>query len=390
MSVAQAGASEQLSPAEEAFFTSRGSDTSAFETPSTPSPAPDAGTPAPGPAAIDPPAGGLQPAAAAAPANPAMPQTDDELIAQFEQEAVDGSGKAVSGGQFIRRENFRVVSTKYKQTKQELQTERDARQKIETEASDLRSKFARMDERLRLFNEAAAKPAAPPVAAPAVPAPMPDPADDIFGAFRWQGQKIADLEKRLEQTAQDAGKTAETFQQSTAETQLRTAYANDFRNFSVQNPDVGQAYNHYLTVRHATLEAAGYADKAERIKIIEDEERGIAQRAFQTQQSPAAIIYNIAKHIGYQKAADPNPVPAAASAPVAATPAAAPAAPAAPSAVDQVTRVAAAQAAARSLSSGGGSPVIQMSIEQLLAMDDTQFAAYERANPGVVKKLMGG
>jgi hypothetical protein len=407
MSVATTGASDKLTSAEEAFFTSGGSDTSAFEKPSpaAPSPAPDAGTPAPGPAAREPaatvagqpaPAAPAAPAAGATASDPAVDEFDE-----FEREAFDEQGNAKNNGQFIRRANFRVVSGKYKATKEELRAEREARKAEQTELSTLREKHSRLDERLRLFSEATAAPkpgataatAQPAVAQPAADTPPPDPEQDIFGYVKWQGDQIVKLTAKVGETQQNVDKTAQTFQESSADTQLRTAYGNDARRFAGENPDFGHAYTHYLTVRHATLEAAGYSDQAERRQIIEQEERDIVKRAFEGQRSPAATIYAIAKQIGYQKPADP-PQPASAGeqaqpAPVAQPAAAAPA-PAAPSAVDQVNRVAAAQAASRSLSSAGGSPVIQMSIATLLDMSDPEFAAYERANPGVVKQLMGG
>jgi hypothetical protein len=410
MSVATAVASDKLSPAEEAFFTSGGSDVSAFEKPSpaAPSPVPDAGTPAPGAPAREPaatvagqaaPAGtAAAPAAGAAATDPNVDEFDE-----FEREAFDEAGNARNNGQFIRRANFRVVSGKYKATKEELRAEREARKVEQTELSTLREQRARLDERLRLFNETtapkagapapAAGQAAPAAGAAAADAPPPDPEQDIFGYVKWQGDQIVKLTTQLGKTQENVDKTAQTFQETTADQSLRTAYGNDARRFAGENPDFGSAYTHYLTVRHATLEAAGYIDQAERRQIIEQEERDIVKRAFEGQRSPAATIYAIAKQIGYQKPAAPPAVgdPALAAtaqpAPGAAPP---PAAPAAPSAVDQVNKLAAAQAASRSLSSAGGSPVIQMSIDTLLAMSDSEFATYERANPGVVKQLMGG
>lgn len=384
-------ASDQLSPAEEKYFSTGGVDTSALEPPAQPGPE-GAAAPAEPPA---PDAGSAAPAAPGA-ANPAMPATDDELIAQFEQEALDGQGKQVSGGQFIRRENFRVVSTKYKQTKEELKAERENRQKIETEANELRQRFARMDERLRLFNEALQAPPADQQQQPAAPKPMPDPTQDIFGAFQWLADQNKTLTERLEQAHKQTGEVRQSIDANTAETQLRSAYGRDAATFAQANPDFGQAYTHYLRVRHATLDAAGYTDPAQRGQIIQQEERDIVERAFKAGKSPASVIYGIAKQIGYTKPADP-PAPAGSQAPAPqgqaapqAPAASKPAAPAAPSAADEVNRLAAAQAASRSLSPGGGTAVVQMTIDQLLAMTEQEFAAYERANPGVVKALMGG
>ena len=63
-----------------------------------------------------------------------------------------------------------------------LHEERERRKAVEKERDELRERFARGDERLRILSEAMQRPAAPaqPAATPE-PAKVPDPAEDIFG-----------------------------------------------------------------------------------------------------------------------------------------------------------------------------------------------------------------
>ncbi len=407
--------SSALTPAEEAYFSTRGEDTSAFAAPSN-EPAPSAGTPAPDASSSPAPAG--TPAAPAIPgtAEPAAPTaatvpgadpTDDELITQFENDAIGEDGKPRSGGQFIRRENFRVISNKYKSAKAERDAIRVERDASNTELAKLREDRARLDERLKLFTEAlappvgqAAAPAAPAAAAPAeAPKPVPDPGTDPIGALSWlieQQTKAASEIGKAQQTAQNAQNTlsdAEAYQRST------TAFQNDARRFvAAGNADFVDAYQHSLNARAQMYFYSGVTDRNEIQRRVREDERVVVDNALKAGKSPAEAIYAMAQSLGYQKKA-PAPAPAvdpadpsAPTVPAAPAPAvpAATAAPAPASAVDEVARLAAAQAASKTLSNvGGGTPVLQMTIERLLAMTDSEFSAYERQNPGVVATLMG-
>lgn len=415
--------SSALTPAEEAYFTSRGEDTSAFAAPSNES-APAAGTPAPEPSSSSAPAGtpaapaipGADPAAPAAPAAAAVPgpePTDDELIDQTEADAIGDDGKPRSGGEFVRRKNFRVVSDKMKT----FRSERDAfKTNLDTanqELTRLRDERARLDERLRLFNEALTPPAgqtAPATTEPTAPppsAPPPDPNVDPLGTLAWlvnQQIKAASDIGKAQQTAQEAQNTlsdADAYQRTTA------AFVSDAQRFAgAGNADFMDAYHHGLNARAQMYLHSGITDRTEIQRRVKEDERIVVENALKAGKSPAEAMYNLAKALGYQKAAPAIPAPAgadpavpaaqavpavpAAPAPAAATPPApAPAAPA-PNAADEVARVAAAQAASRTLSNaGGGTPVMQMTIDRLLKMTDSEFSAYERQNPGVVATLMG-
>lgn len=126
-------------------------------------------------------------------------------------------------------------------------------------------------------------------------------------------------------------------QQDAAYQQLSTAYMEDARGYAAQTPDFGPAYKHLVNSRGNELKALGY--NVQQINAqIRREEMDIAYSAFQNRQSPAAVIYEMAKARGYAKAA-----------PAAATPPA--------KTVQEIADEATAKAAAAfSISPGGKAP----------------------------------
>jgi hypothetical protein len=69
-----------------------------------------------------------------------------------------------------------------------------------------------------------------------------------------------------------------------------------------------------------------------------------------------------------------------------------PTAPAAPAetAAEKAARISKGQAASLSLSSAGGAPAGELTLEMLASMSEADFAKMEKANPARVKALMGG
>jgi hypothetical protein len=355
-----------FTPAEQAYFASQGQNTDGLVEDAPDTPASDAAIPDP---AID--NGAVADVAAVVPDPNADPFDDLEKSAKPTRDKT---------GRVIPEANFRVVSEKYKATKAELADFKKKLEEIEAGRTTDRAELAkeremrtRIDERLKLFNEVIAPQAG---ADPQQPAPMPNPEENLFEAFNWAIAKLNDLEGKI-------GQTTQTIQHTEAETQLRTTYQADAQRFMGETPDFASAYQHVNRVRDAMLQEIGYSDPNQRAQIRMDEERALVDQALRSGKSPAATIYGVAKSLGYVKAA---PVAAAA----AAAPAAAPAASAAPSVTEEVERIAKAQAASKSLSSGGGASVGPMTVETLANMTDPEFEAYARKNPNVVKELMGG
>jgi hypothetical protein len=353
-----------FTPAEQAYFASQGQDVDGLldDTGST---APDTGGADP---VVDPKVD------TAAIVDPAADPFDE-----LEKVATDNRGKT---GKVIPEANFRAVSEKYKLTKSErdelrerVKSFEDRTKSIEGELAKEREMRTRIDERLKLFNEVIAPQAA---GEPAPPAEMPNPEEDIFGAFKWAADRIKQLEGQTSQTSQ-------TLQDTAAETNLRTTYQADAQRFARETPDFLNAYNHVNRVRDQMLESIGYNDPNQRAQIRMDEERALVAQALQAGKSPAATIYGVAKSLGYAKAA-----PAAEPTPTVPGAQAAPATPAAPSVTEEIERIAKGQAASRSLSSAGGAPAGAMTVEVLANMTEPEFEAYARKNPNVVKELMGG
>lgn len=374
--VAEALDRDGFTPAEQAYFASQGQETEGLQDDAG-SPAPDAGTPDP---AID--KGTPSPdAGAVVDAKVADPATDP--FDDFEKTAKPTRDKT---GRVIPEANFRVVSEKYKATRTELADFRKRFEEAETarkadqaELAKEREMRTRIDERLKLFNEVIAPQVAEGEKDPSL-APMPDPDENLFGAFNWAVAKLNRLEGQI-------GQTSQTLQDTTAETQLRTSYQADAQRFAGENADFADAYNHVNKVRDAMLESIGYSDPKQRAQIRMDEERSLVAQAIKAGKSPAATIYGVAKSLGYVKVAPVvAAVPAAGVVPATQVAAAG----ATPSVTEEIERIAKAQAGSKSLSNGGGAAVGAMTVETLANMTEAEFEVYARKNPNVVKELMGG
>jgi hypothetical protein len=344
--------SNGLTPAEEAYFASGGTVTEGL-TQEAPAAAPI--TPAPTPAVA--PNAGAQPAPSPAP-------DDDE-----------GEEIAGAGGQKRRMVDYRALKetrTKFKELQDRYESDRSQWVKD-------RETQARLDERLRLLNEALSPdPAFQQQQQEEVP---PNPEEDIFGFVRH-------LNKQLEAIKGQTQEVAGTVAANDEESRLRTAYQNDARRFAMATPDFGAAYAHMLKARGDMLTMQGF-DEKQISEILLNEERGLVRQAFQSGKSPAELVYGMAKSFGYQPAPlNPNPTPVpvptvpATGVPVPATPAAA--------ASDEIARIQAAQAASRSLSNGGGAAAAPMTVESLANMSQAEFNQFVRRNPEIARQLMGG
>lgn len=238
--------------------------------------------------------------------------------------------------------------------------------------AEMQQKWARLDERLSIFRQAAEESVAEATHPPAAP---PDPEADPFGYMRHLG---AQLEGLLGKTTQVETRV----QERDAATQLESAYTTDARNFARATPDFGQSYVWLMRNRDAELAAAGYADPQERARIILADERDIVARALKARSEnpqapgPSQVLYGLAKARGFQ----PQPAPA----PAAGNGGAAPPRPAAPAngetVTAQVEAIARGQAASRSLSQGGGAPApAALDLAKLSEMSDEEFTAWRQA-----------
>lgn len=382
-----------FSPEERAQFESMRETESATPEPSTPDPAPSAVPgPADAPAADKPPAAGAAaPGAAEAPTAGEEDDDDEAPPAPVPGAPIDPNAqrqpRRVAYGKFQRLE------ARYK----ELQTKFNEKDQITT----------RLDERLKLLNEALATPQTTQPAAEEDP--EPDSEKDIFEYVKWQKRQIAKQGETIK-SIQEGRQTA------TEETQIAQTYETDARQFVATEPNFIPAYEHLMGVRLAQLAMYYYgkdvsdpeapaltAPEINRIRqIAAGEERQVVAEALANGQSPAKRIYQLARASGFrpQAAAAVNGAakPTNGAAPPvngkgngAASNGNGAAAPAQPSVSDEIDRIKAGQDASLSLSGGGGVPNQPMTAERLANMPQAEFERWvEVTPPDLVKQIMGG
>lgn len=300
------------------------------------------------PAAVEAPVGepaGGEPAAAApeaAPGEVVDPETDAAT-------ADENKGKFVRHGAFHQ--------------------ERERRKAVEKELTDLREKFARGDERLRVITEAMqARPATQQEPA-AEPPKAIDPKEDIFGAYEQLKAELAELKGGVQQ------ETARQRQEREVGEVIRD-YQSDLNRFVQAEPTFADAFRYVMQSRSAEYAALGVPEAQIR-QALQQDELQVAIQARQAGVSPAERIFQIAKARGFApKAAE-------------SAPAAAPAAPAETPA-QKAERVAAGQAGpGKSLSAAGGAPAGEVTFEMLAAMNEADFEKFATKNPEKLARLMG-
>lgn len=327
-------------------------------------------------------------AAGAAPADGAIPAGDEDD---------EPDAPAAADGE---RPTKRVGWTKFKRlqdeaaaTKAELATERAAKEKMaETQA--------RLDERLRLINEALT----PPAAAPVDEDQEPDPEQDIFAHNAWLKRQLLQTRETLNERI---GTIETTRQAETAETQLASTYMDDAQRFAASEPNFGPAYSYLMQVRTAQLanyhfgkdltDPATPALTQQEINKIKSEvareEKALVGNAIKAGKSPAQAVYAMARMTGFRPpAATPAPTNgAAASGNGAKPPATNGAAASVPTVRSEIDRIKSAQDASLSLSGGGGSPAPVLDARKLADMPQDQFnELLENMSRGDLMRIMGG
>ncbi|XYD08815.1 hypothetical protein R1A27_28405 [Methylobacterium sp. NMS12] len=310
------------------------------------------GEEAPASDGLTPPAAEPAPAAAEPPA--ADPETGEPEAAP-EAQPRDEKGKFVPHGA--------------------LHEERERRKAVEKERDELRERFARGDERLRILSEAMQRPATPAQPTPEL-VKVPDPAEDIFGYAKHLEQQIEALRTGQTQLTESQKKAEETRQAEAARNEVIGFYQQDLRTAIQADASVADAYEHLFAGRVAELQLVGMSQK-DAIEAVRDEEFNLAQTARQRGQSPAALIAALAKSRGFApKAPEPAPAPAAAPQETAA---------------ERAARAAAGQAGpGRSLSAAGGQPAGEITLETLSRMSEADFEKLMASNPERIRALMGG
>jgi len=192
--------------------------------------------------------------------------------------------------------------------------------------SELREKWARLEERSNLAREAQARYEQEQQAA-ATKAKIPekpDPAIDPYGAQLWErDRQIEALGKRLEEVTTGLGQTNQQLQQSSQLNDFNLWLTNDITNYRARQPDYEQAASHARNARIGFWQSVGLPPEQAEV-IVNNEALAIAYAARQNNKSAAQAYYDAAKVMGYQTGAPgsvvangaaPAPAPAAAPTP---------------------------------------------------------------------------
>lgn len=250
------GEGDTMSPAERAYFESRG--TKGFEAPQ-PAPTPQS-----------------------EPQQQAAPDDDDDFDLDGD-EAADAPARDPKTGKFVPKSAYLRVKETAKQTK--------------AEAQQYREHLIAAKERLAILTEAAnPQPKTDPKELDLADAPDIDPEVDIFGALKQAHARLARVQQQV--------KRQETV---TAEERTQQVFQEDISRFEKQEPEFRNAFAYLVQQRQAELEALGW-DKAERERMLAQEAREVVQTALNSNKSAAETIFRIATARGFVKkaAAAPN------------------------------------------------------------------------------------
>ena len=300
--------------------------------------------------------------AAAASAEPAAPGEVVDPDAEGADDAEANRGRFVRHGAFHKEREGRKAQ----------QARADA---AERELSEIRQKYARGDERLRLLTETMQRPGAPATPeAPVEPPKKIDPAEDIFGAYAQLQQELEAIRSGQTQQSEALKREEQERQEEAARGQVINTYRADIQAAAQADPTFVDAYRHLIDGRVSELKLLGFAD-ADAVAAVNAEEFTIVQSALQRGQSPAQVVLQLAKGRGFvAKAPEPAPEPAKPQ----------------ETAVEKAARVAAGQAGpGKSLSAAGGAPAGELTLEMLSSMSEAEFEKVLASNPGRVRALMG-
>lgn len=271
----------------------------------------------------------------------------------------------------------RVSFHKYQRT-EKLLKEAEERARISAE------KEARIDERLKIINEALATPGPDEQQQQRDEDPEPDPETQIFEHNKWLRRQLAKTNDRLNSFQEQQTTHAQ-------EVELHNTYMSSAAQFASTEPAFAAAYVYLIKQREGELIEAGVKDKKLRDAQIVREERGLVKGAIDDSANPAQRIFNIAVMRGFNKEAalaemakkangSAAPAAAAASAPAADArrldapgAVAASAAAAKPDVKAEIEAIKAGTAASMTLSGSGGSAPSQLTPQILADMPQEEF-----------------
>lgn len=220
-----------------------------------------------------------------APENPEAPVVVEGAPEGGAAPAADAAAKPAVAKAPIPHERFEEVNGRMK--------------KAEQEATELRDRWARMDERRKQAQEIEERARATADAAK-LQAQRPDPDVDPQGARIFDlTQRVEQLTQQVPQLQQNFQQTTQQFQQDRALNELRSWTQNDINRVKTVHPDYDAAYNHLRQTRIDLNVKLGYSPEAA-AQMWNLEELAYTQQARQNGVSIAEFGYAMAGAVGYQ------------------------------------------------------------------------------------------
>lgn len=340
------------------------------------------------------------------------------------------SGEQQSGQQAEGDKTPRRVSwSRYQRETKELN---DKIAELQKQVGGTAEDKARLDERLRILNEAllSGQQDGEKGGQREDDDPEPDPEKDIWAHNAWLKRQVVKTQQRLDEFA---GGIQEERQQTTTERQINQTYVQDVQSFAQREPNFGPAYKHLMESRMIELAQYKYGkdlteegvrlepEEAQWIQnAIVREERDLVTGALRARQSnpqapgPAERIFRLARARGFRPAAaqqqqngqNGQQKPAGngkagnGAAPQKGAPGNLAEDPAAGgqnggkkpvNVQEEIERIKNGQDAAFSLSGGGGSPTVPLTAERLASMPQEDFnALVENLSETQMRQIFGG
>lgn len=130
----------------------------------------------------------------------------------------------------------------------------------------------------------------------------PDPSEDPIGAMEWLIKSQQQFEQRTQQERQMQMEQA---RQAQFAHQVQQAYVAQANQFSQQQPDFNNAYQHLVKSRMSELMATGMPQE-QAVEALNREEMALAAQSLQQGINPAQRIYEMAKYRGYVPGSKPT------------------------------------------------------------------------------------
>jgi hypothetical protein len=189
----------------------------------------------------------------------------------------------------------RVSLGKYQRVENRMKELERALQEATGKSREHEERATRIDERLRIINEALTTPAEEEGGQQTQQqTEVPDPEKDIFGYAKYVGQKLEAAERRIS-AFEDSGRQQQAMQE------LASTYQSDAARFAQTEPAFAAAYVHLIKQRAAELELNGITDEKVRNAQISREEQNLVRAALEAGQSPAERIFKMALGRGFQR-----------------------------------------------------------------------------------------